>query len=227
MRTGLILVGLLHVGGGVWLPAQQRAAPFIRWDPSVPAPQPTRSWRTAERRSESLGDYRYEGLALGGVALGALGVWVGSQVSAGCAIEPGGGCYSNKTGNALALGLVGAAVGGGLGYLVGRFSPKRPPPIAEGPALSSLELVSVPDSVRKVTAYQHWRGAAIGSAIGGALGALIGATRNDDCSDCGPQPSAGSRALTVGLIGAGAGGVLGFLVGLTSLRHTWVPNDAQ
>jgi len=48
MRTGLILIGVLHLGGWVSLP---------------------------------------EGLALGGVVLGALGVWVGSQISAGGLLE--------------------------------------------------------------------------------------------------------------------------------------------
>ena len=226
MRTGLILAGLLHLGGVGTVPAQQRADPFPSWEHAT-APEPTRSWRSPERESESLGDYRYEGLALGGVALGALGVWMGSQISAGCPLEPGVPCETDKTETAIALGLVGAAVGGGLGYLVGRFSPKRPPPVVDGRELPSLELVSVPDSVRKPTGYQHWRGAAIGSAIGGALGALTGAARDENCSDCTRQFTAGGRALRVGLIGAGAGGVLGFLVGLTSLKYTWVPLGAQ
>jgi hypothetical protein len=221
------LAGLLHLGGGVLLPAQQRAAPFIRWESSATTPEPTRSWRTAEEKSDDLGDYRYEGLALGGVALGALGVWVGSQLSGACPLEPGVPCNSDKTENAIALGLVGAAVGGGIGYLIGRFSPKRPPPLVDGPELPSLELVGVPDSVRKRTGYQHWRGAAIGLAVGGAVGALTGALRDEQCSDCGQQPSAGSRALTVGLMGAGAGGGLGFLVGLTSPKYAWIPRDAQ
>ena len=226
MRTGLALVGLLHLGGASLLPAHQRTAPFTRWDPSATATDSTRSWRPAELKSESLGDYRYEGLVLGGVPLAALGVWVGSQLSAGCALQPGGECYTNRTQNAFALGLVGAAVGGGLGYLVGRLTPKRPPPIADEPELPSPELVGVPDSVRKVTGYQHWRGGAIGLAIGGALGALTGAAARDQCSDC-SQTTAGSRALTVGLLGAGASGVLGFLVGLTSPKYTWIPSGTQ
>jgi hypothetical protein len=226
MRSVFILVGLLHLGGGVSLPAQQRAAPFIRWEPSAHSPEFTRSWRSAERESDGLRDYRYEGLALGGVALGALGVWAGSQLSAACPLQPGGDCYNNRTENAIALGLVGAAVGGGVGYLIGRFSPKRPPRITDAPELPSLELVSLPDSVRKRAGYQHWRGAVIGLAIGGALGALTGAASGDNCSDC-AQTTAGSRALTVGLLGAGAGGVLGFLVGLTSPRYAWIPSGAQ
>jgi hypothetical protein len=227
VRTGLLLAGLLLAGGGVSLPAQQHTAPFIRWEPSATAPEPTKSWGTSEGKSAALGDYRYEGLAFGGVVFGALGVWMGSQISGACALEPGVPCPSNKTEQAVALGLVGAAVGGGLGYLVGRLSPKRPPPIET--ELPALDLVSVPDSVRKRTGYQHWRGAAIGLAIGGAVGALTGAVGGavGRCDDCGQQPSAGSGALTVGLLGAGAGGVLGFLAGLSSPKYVWIPRVAQ
>lgn len=227
MRTGLIVTGLLHLGGGVSLPAQQHAAPFIRWEPAATSPEPTTSWRTTPRHSAALGDYRYEGLAFGGVIFGALGVWVGSRISPGCLLEPGVPCPSNKTENAVALGLVGAALGGGLGYLVGRFSPKKPPRVAI--ELPSGDLVTVPDSVRKRAGYQHWRGAAVGLAIGGAVGALTGAIAGgvSGCDDCSRQPTAGNGALALGLIGAGAGGVLGFLAGLTSPKYVWIPRGAQ
>jgi hypothetical protein len=181
----------------------------------------------ARRQIDGPRDYRYEGLVFGGVAFGALGVWMGSQISAGCPAEPGVPCHTNKAGQAVALGLVGAALGGGLGYLVGRFSPKRPPRIQT--ELPSQDLVSVPDSVRKRIGYQHWRGAAIGLGIGGALGALTGAIGGavGQCDDCSRQPSAGSGALVVGLIGAGAGGVLGFLAGLASPKYAWIPSVAK
>ena len=93
-------------------------------------------------------------------------------------------------------------------------------------ALPDSIAVSVPDSVRVRSGYQHWRKAALGGAIGGALGALtlaIGAGISS-CVDCDRQPSAGSGALYGGLIGAGAGGVIGFLMGLSSPKYTWVPS---
>jgi hypothetical protein len=92
-------------------------------------------------------------------------------------------------------------------------------------ALPDSITVSVPDSVRVRSGYQHWRQAALGGAIGGALGALTGAVGAgiSSCDDCRRQPSAGSGALYGGLIGAGVGGVIGFLMGLSSPKYTWVP----
>ena len=86
--------------------------------------------------------------------------------------------------------------------------------------------VSEPDSVRVRSGYQHWRKAALGGAIGGALGALTGVVGAgiSSCVDCRRQPSAGTGALYGGLIGAGAGGVIGFLMGLSSPKYTWVPS---
>jgi hypothetical protein len=72
-------------------------------------------------------DYRYEGLVVGGVALGAFGAWVGSQLRGPCPTEAGVECGSDRVGNAVTLGLVGAAIGGGIGYLVGRLSSKAEP----------------------------------------------------------------------------------------------------
>jgi hypothetical protein len=224
MRIGFILIGLLHLGGGVLLAAQQHAAPFIHWEPSAALNASTKSRHASEERSSALGDYRYEGLAFGGAVFGALGVWMGSQISAGCPLEPGVPCRTDKAGQAVALGLAGAALGGGLGYLIGRSSPKKPPRIeTQSPAAA---LVSVPESVRKQTGYQHWRGAAIGLGIGGAVGALTGAIAGSvtQCDDCSRQPTAANGAVTVGLLGAGAGGVLGFVAGLASPTYAWIPS---
>jgi hypothetical protein len=126
------------------------------------------------------------------------------------------------------LGLLGAAAGGGIGYLIGRLSPKKPAQPGVLPSLPSGAVMDVPDSVRKRTGYQHWRGAGMGLAIGGAVGALTGAVAGGltRCSDCDRQPTAGSGALTVGLLGAGAGSVLGFLAGLSSPKYVWIPRTA-
>lgn len=176
------------------------------------------------------GDYRYEGLVFGGVVFGGLGAWLGSRNYGACPLEPGVPCSGNgdKLGNGIAGGLLGAAVGGGLGYLVGRFSPKRPRPPLILPTQPSAELAGMPDSVRRVTGYQHWRGAGLGAVIGGAVGALAGVIlvpMTDNCSDCGERWSVGHGALVLGLLGAGTGSAAGFLAGLASPKYEWVPSS--
>jgi hypothetical protein len=211
------------------LTAQRAETRLAQWEPPVlglsgpglPGPSPD---STALPR----GDYRYEGLVFGGVVFGALGALLGSRDYASCPLEPGAECYGNrdKLGNGIAGGLVGAAVGGGLGYLVGRFSPKRPRPSPILPSQPSADLVSVPDSVRRRVGYQHWRGAGIGTVVGGVVGALAGAVLvTGSCSDCGEQWSRGRGALVLGLLGAGTGGVAGFLAGLSSPKYEWVPRE--
>jgi len=70
-------------------------------------------------------DYRLEGLAVGGLLLGAVGVWIGSEA---CHNQPepiGSGSGRSCTGDAAIVGLTGALVGSGIGYLLGRGWPKR------------------------------------------------------------------------------------------------------
>ena len=116
------------------LAAQQHSAAFERWEMTAPTdgrwralPDEIISWMDTPRR-----DYRYEGLAIGGVFFGTLGALVGHGLSNACPTEPGVDCNPDRLGNAVTLGLVGAAVGGGLGYLVGWLSPK--PKSARGDA---------------------------------------------------------------------------------------------
>jgi hypothetical protein len=60
---------------------------------------------------------------------------------------------------------------------------------------------------------------AIGGAVGVATGAIL---LNGRCADCGHQTSG---ALVGGLIGAGAGGVLGFFAGLASPKYQDIPDS--
>jgi len=117
---------------------------------------------------------------------------------------PGAQCEPDRLGNALALGLVSAAAGGGLGYLVGRFSHK---PAAAEPVLTPVS----PDSGRKPVGYHHWEGTAIGAGGGALLTALLYLSVEDGCADC---EGGKSFFLEAELISAGVGGVVGFLIGL-------------
>jgi hypothetical protein len=122
--SGLLAAALTTTGG-----AQQQSATFARWEPRAAGELEWGSAPDIDRIAAGGGgrDYRYEGLVVGGLALGALGAWVGSQLRDPCPTEPGVGCDSDSVGNAVTLGLVGAAIGGGLGYLVGRLSSKAEP----------------------------------------------------------------------------------------------------
>jgi hypothetical protein len=217
----LSLLAIFAVAGPSGLEAQQRQSAFVSWEVPGRGVEPD----TVAGR----GDYRYEGLVIGGLAFGALGAWLGSRpFSGGCLLEPGVPCNRNddRVEGGVLFGLLGAAVGGGLGYLVGRFSPKRPRPEL---ALRPDPLAGVPDSVRIRAGYQHWRGAGLGLLIGTGFGALAGAVLShigDSCSDCTEDTSAGEGALILGALGAGTGSVLGFLAGLASPRYAWVHRSA-
>ena len=122
--SGLLAAALTTTGG-----AQQQSATFARWEPRAAGELEWSSAPDIGRAAAAGGgrDYRYEGLVMGGLAIGVFGAWVGSQLTGSCPTEPGVGCTSDRVGNAVTLGLVGAAIGGGLGYLVGRLSSKAEP----------------------------------------------------------------------------------------------------
>lgn len=188
--------------------AQELRPALATWEAPASFTHPTSGqFSHGATRSTSSGDYRYEGLAFGGVVFGALGAWIGSRLGVACPTVPGARCDTDGLGNALLVGLTGAAMGGGLGYLVGRFSPKRPP--LRLPATDSL-LTSSQDG-RKRTGYHHWEGLAIGSGGGALLMGLLYAAAHTSCSDCGEGES---YFLEAELLSASVGGVLGFLVGL-------------
>jgi hypothetical protein len=85
-------------------------------------------------------------------------------------------------------------------------------------------LASVPDSIRRKTGYQHWKGAAIGGSLGAQGGLGLALLAHGQCTDCSSDtPPIGE----VTLVGAGLGGVFGFLVGLASPRYRWVAVEAE
>jgi len=166
MRRLIGVVSLLNLAVLSSVPAQQIRPPFARWEatPSIMRAGPGSGFsRDTVPRPHR--DYRYEGLALGGVVLGAAGGWVGWNVSAACPTVPGARCDPDRFGNAVAAGLAGAAIGGGLGYLIGRLSSKPYPD--QRPVTEPIRPSLVPDSTRIRVGYQHWKGAASGPGAGG------------------------------------------------------------
>ena len=86
--------------------------------------------------------------------------------------------------------------------------------------------IAVPDSVRVISGYQHWRFMGQGAAVGAAVGALAGVILSRaPCSDC-DRHSTGEGLVLGGLTGAGLGGVVGFLAGLASPTYRWIPGAA-
>jgi hypothetical protein len=70
----------------------------------------------------SAGDYRFEGTVAGGLLLGAFGFWIGTQA---CRNEPVPASSGGSSCSAAPVGLVGVALGSGLGYVLGRLTPKH------------------------------------------------------------------------------------------------------
>jgi hypothetical protein len=222
MRRVVLVFTLLSIIASSALHAQRAQHRFARWETPNLVPDP-------DTLPTPRADYRYEGLVFAGLVFGAFGAWLGSRPFSGdCLAEPGIPCdrNENRVEGGIALGLLGAAVGGGLGYLVGRFSPKKPRP--EQVSVRADTLAGVPDSVRIRTGYQHWRGAGLGLVIGTGVGMLSGAvlsTIGDSCDDCTGGTSAGEATVMLGLLGAGTGGVVGFLAGLSSPKYAWVQRN--
>jgi hypothetical protein len=206
MRVLRIWIGLLCSVPLPLLAGQQTPDRFPRWEAEVPSAEMPR------------GDYRYEGLVFGGAVFGAASAWVGANLGEACplSVEPGVKCESDHLGNAVVLGLAGAAFGAGMGYLVGRLSPKRPARSLV-PGTPSPSLVTVPDSVRRRVGYQHWRGAAIGSAVGAIVGTALGVGVGG-CADC--TVTSWDR-VQAALAVTGIGGAAGLLAGLGTPRYVW------
>ena len=175
---------LFHVFVSVSLAAQQLKPRFVRRELPVTQLSSTEPLDT-DRRGTVLvprRDYRYEGLALGGIVFGTAGAWIGWNVAVGCPLVPGADCEPDRVGNAVAAGLAGVAVGGGLGYLVGRFSSKPHP--GQRPAPEPVPAAIIPDSSRRRVGYHHWEGAAIGAGSGALLGTLLVLAAGISCADC-------------------------------------------
>ncbi len=127
LKAGLVGAGL---GGTLGL-LIGAASPRYEWlprglDDPVPPPPPASAPLRLRSVQVPRGDYRYEGLAIGGIPLAAFGAYLGSQLRSACPTVPGADCRQGSLGNAVTLGLVGGAIGGGVGYLIGRLSPKEP-----------------------------------------------------------------------------------------------------
>lgn len=71
---------------------------------------------------ERVGDYRFEGTAIGALFFGTLGTWIGTEACRNQPTPIGSGGSSSC--NGVTVGLVGAVLGGDIGYVLGRITPK-------------------------------------------------------------------------------------------------------
>ncbi|HET6777279.1 MAG TPA: hypothetical protein VFH26_00140 [Gemmatimonadales bacterium] len=126
MDRMLVLAPVLSAVLAVPLAAQRDAGAFDRWEIEMGSPDQARWFVPDAARSAETPrrDYRYEGLAIGGIAFGTLGAWLGSKVSLACPTQPGIRCNADRLERGVTLGLVAGAFGAALGYIVGRLSPK-------------------------------------------------------------------------------------------------------
>jgi len=104
--------------------AQRLSLDFPAWRPHFVANSSVDHHVARANLQTKFPDYRLEGTVLGVVLLGGLGLWMGTEV---CNNQPqpvgsGGGSSCS----ALPFALVGVAVGGGVGYVLGRITSKHP-----------------------------------------------------------------------------------------------------
>ncbi len=120
---------------GAAVPAQaQRLAPsqFASWQLAAGSSAVFPGPFTADTARVRSGDHRVEGALIGGVLLGALGAWLGHEVCQGGAEPAAGGGGSSCTGATIGSGLIGALIGGAIGYFIGKSTPKyRPAPASQ------------------------------------------------------------------------------------------------
>ena len=97
-----------------------------RLDPPLTSATLTHTTRLSTTRffQSTSRNYRFEGTVVGALLLGAAGAWVGNQACRNQP-EPAGPGARDCARDTLSFGVVGGALGAGLGYLVGRTVPRR------------------------------------------------------------------------------------------------------
>jgi hypothetical protein len=96
--------------------AQHLPVPFA----SLHAEAPAAIWTLPPAKSDSQGDFRWLGTAIGAVSLGLV---AGLEASAYCGNSENG--PRDCTGLTIGIGLLGAAAGGTLGHFIGRAIPRH------------------------------------------------------------------------------------------------------
>ena len=121
----LAAVASAPLAGQRLAPSPPRWEPELRWAPELRSSTPA----TTARLFPEAPDYRWEGLVVGGVLVGALGAVLGDGFCGYDEIQPTHSCvWPTLEGFA-----IGAVVGGVTGGLLGSLMPKAPPDSSEHP----------------------------------------------------------------------------------------------
>jgi hypothetical protein len=100
------------------------AVQFVGWEPAVGPGAVLAGSAAADTARVRSGDHRVEGAVIGGVLLGALGALLGNEICQGGAQPAAGGGDSSCNGATIGSGLIGAIIGGTIGYFIGKSTPK-------------------------------------------------------------------------------------------------------
>jgi len=134
MRLRLVtfaLVSLVGLVSASALQAQRLSELGSDWTFKVQSGLSERASRFLVLSRAKVGDYRFEGTVVGALVLGALSGWIGSESCNNQPTPVASGAGSGCAGAALTVGFVGAVIGGGIGYLLGRGTPKYHPVASE------------------------------------------------------------------------------------------------
>jgi len=127
MRLLLVTLALVSLVGPVSasaLQAQRLSELGSDWTFKVQSALSEPAPRLLVLSRAKVSDYRFEGTVVGALVLGAFGGWLGSESCNNQPTPVASGAGSGCTGATLTVGFVGAVIGGGIGYLLGRGIPK-------------------------------------------------------------------------------------------------------
>ena len=211
MKRLPVVLAILSVTSGALLEGQRLPAEFPRFHPQLSPLQ--RADTTPRPAIQKVGDYTWEGAAIGGLALGAFGAYFGSGM---CGMDGGSGRRCTLA--ALTGFLSGASVGATIGGIIGSAKKKtRPEPadtsLAPVPEEQQPPLPVRADSALFPRAVSHaGNGTALGAVmVGGAVAVFT--TLGCSLDQSGGHEDCAWKAVRRGAVGAVVGGLIGTFVG--------------
>ena len=211
MRRLSVVLAFLSMTAEAPVEGQRLPADFPRSHPWLSALQQADT--TSQPATRKIGDYTWEGAAIGGLAMGAFGAYIGAGM---CGMDEGNG--RNCTLAALTGFLAGAGVGATIGGIIGSAKKKPRPEHADTSLASPPADRPPPVPVRADSAFfprapgHGGNGAALGAVmVGGAVAVFT--TLGCALDQSGGHEDCAWKSLKRGTIGAVIGGLTGAFVG--------------